>query len=118
MLRIQYIRLTIRNASIYSPALPRLLLATPFRTYGIKAKVTDKLNDLNESSKGASKIIEKTEDIAHKVQDKAEDLKSTLKSENKQAKSKTKETGHQLKAKGEEVKREGAKKVDEIKKNI
>lgn len=118
MLRIQSFRPIIRNTGIYSPALPKLLVLTPARNYSIKGKVTEKLHDLNESTKGASKIIEKTEDMAHKVQDKAGDLKDSLKSEHKEVKSKAKETGHELKAKGEQVKREGAKKVDDIKKNI
>ncbi|KAL6928227.1 hypothetical protein ACO0SA_002959 [Hanseniaspora valbyensis] len=118
MLRIQSLRTISRQQFVYSPILIRSFQVSPtVRQYSIKEKVKKTLNDLNDSTKGASKIIEKTENLAHKVQDKAEDLKDSIKHNSKDVESKAKQTGNELKAKGEEAKRDVANKAHEIKKN-
>ncbi|KAL6932985.1 uncharacterized protein HGUI_03868 [Hanseniaspora guilliermondii] len=112
--------------SLKSPAVPTLTLS---RGYSIKGKINETLHDLNESTKGASKIIEKTEDLSNKAKSKIEDVKDAVSSSSDDLKAKAYEAKGQVKNEAKNAKKTVEKKVDtaadkaqdkadDIKKNI
>ncbi|XBW37700.1 hypothetical protein QEN19_003284 [Hanseniaspora menglaensis] len=130
MLKPQIIKSTICHPSAtHSSLYLRAGNLSVYRYYSLGSKLKEKLQDVNESTKNVSKVMEKTEDLAHKAQNKAndikenlyghsEDAKSSLKEKGQEAKEKIKETGDEASSKAEEFKKKASKKVDEFNKNV
>ncbi|CAI8497168.1 unnamed protein product [Hanseniaspora opuntiae] len=111
---------------IKSPAVPSSSLV---RGYSIKSKINETLHDLNESTKGATKIIEKTEDLTSAAKSKIEDVKDAVTNSSDDLKEKAYEANGQVKNEAKNAKKTVEKKVDaaadkaqdkaeEIKKNV
>lgn len=83
------------------------------REYSIKSKINDTLHDLNESTKGASKIIEKTEDLTHKAKTTITNAKEAISDSTDDLKSKAHEAKGQVKTEAKHAKKTAAKKADE-----
>lgn len=111
---------------VRSQAVPTSSLA---RGYSIKGKINETLHDLNESTKGAAKVIEKTEDLTNAAKSKIEDVKEAVINSSEDLKEKAYETKGQVKNEAKNAKKTVEKKVDsaadkaqdkaeEIKKNV
>lgn len=107
------IKSTFKQASskiVQSQTTPALCFT---RQYSIKSKINETLHDLNESTKGASKIIEKTEDLSSKAKSKFEDVKEAVSDSSEDLKAKAHEAKGQVKAEARNAKKTVGKKADE-----